>query len=244
MPTDASSILHELQIVEAQRAQRRAAPELNARVQAIKHYQQRRFSHTYADLLTKPRYAGATRFFLDELYGPQDFSQRDAQFARVVPTLVKLFAQEIVDIVGTLAQLHALSETLDSAMGMRLGQAEVNARGYIAAWQATGSAPERERQIALAHEVGASLDRLTRKPVLRHSLRMMRGPARAAGLGELQRFLECGFDAFKTMHGAQEFLALIDARERKLAQALFAAGSQGGKTGPASLTYALEQLPP
>ena len=31
------------------------------------------------------RYAGAARFFLDELYGPGDFSQRDAQFARVVP---------------------------------------------------------------------------------------------------------------------------------------------------------------
>ena len=67
----------------------------------------------------------------------------------------------------------------------------------------------------------AILDRLTRNPLVRHSLRMMRGPARAAGLGELQRFLESGFDTFKAMHGARDFLAAIGARERALAQALF-----------------------
>ena len=46
---------------------------------------------------------------LDELYGPQDFSDRDAQFARVVPALVRLFPQELVETVAVLARLHALS---------------------------------------------------------------------------------------------------------------------------------------
>ena len=53
----------------------------------------------------------------------------------------------------------------------------------------------------------------------------MRGPARAAGLGELQHSLESGFDIFKAMKGADEFIAFIAARERALAEALFAAGS-------------------
>jgi len=243
MPADASSILADLETVDAQRARRHAAPELSARVQAIKHYQQRRFSHTYSDLLASPRYAGAARFFLDELYGPQDFSQRDAQFARVVPAMVRLFPQEIVDTVGTLARLHALSETLDSGMGTRLERAEVDAPAYIAAWQATAGMAEREQQIALTLEVGASLDRLTRKPLVRHSLHLMRRPARAAGLGELQRFLECGFDTFKAMRGAQEFLALIGKRERELAAALFAANLQGEAGTDPSVTQALVRLP-
>ena len=42
---------------------------------------------------------------------------------------------------------------------------------------------------------------------------MMRGPAAAAGLGSLQKFLESGFDAFQTMRGADEFLKLITLRE-------------------------------
>jgi hypothetical protein len=70
-------------------------------------------------------------------------------------------------------------------------------------------------------EVGRSLDALTGNPVLRHSLRLMRAPARAAGLGTLQTFLEAGFDTFRGMRGADEFLRSIGTRERQLAHDLF-----------------------
>src|SRR5439155_330230 len=70
---------------------------------------------------------------------------------------------------------------------------------------------------------GDALDALTRNPLVRNSLRMMRSPARAAGLGELQNFLEAGFDAFRAMRGAREFLDDIGRRERALATALFSA---------------------
>jgi hypothetical protein len=50
----------------------------------------------------------------------------------------------------------------------------------------------------------------------------MRRPARLAGLGELHDFLQRGYDAFRTMGGASEFLNLIVGRERKLLEALFA----------------------
>ena len=49
----------------------------------------------------------------------------------------------------------------------------------------------------------------------------MRRPAHAAGLGDLQGFLERGFDAFARMKGAGEFLAIIEARERGLMRGLF-----------------------
>jgi hypothetical protein len=194
---------------------------LAGRVQAIKRYQQRRFELTHADLLAHPRYAGASNFFLDELYGPSDFTQRDAQFARIVPALARLFPAEVVATVQALAALHALSEQFDSAMGRTLVQDEVDRVRYAAAWQACGNAAGRERQIALMENVGRSLDALTRNPLLHHSLRLMRTPARAAGLGALQSFIEAGFDTFRGMRGADEFLQLIARRERELAAALF-----------------------
>ena len=61
--------------------------------------------------------------------------------------------------------------------------------------------------------VGSALDRYTRNPLLRASLRLMRGPAAAAGLGALQGFLERGFDTFREMRGAREFLDTV-ARPR------------------------------
>ena len=60
----AESLLKELRAVDAERARRAAAPELEARVQALKAYQQKRFAATYDDLLANQRYEAATRFFL------------------------------------------------------------------------------------------------------------------------------------------------------------------------------------
>lgn len=219
----AESLLNELRAVDAERARRAADPELDARVQALKTWQQRRFAHTYADLLATPRYEAATRFFLHELYGPGDYRQRDAQFARVIPTLTRLFPAEVVDTVAQLAQLHALSEHLDTRMGEHLLSPDVTAKEYAIAWRACGEPQARERQIALTMAVGESLDRLTRKPLLRQSLKLMRGPATLAGLGALQTFLETGFDTFRAMRGAAEFLSTVRHRESTLARDLFQA---------------------
>ena len=229
MPADSQTILAHLHGVAAERVKRHGAPALHAAVAAVKAYQQQRFAHTYVDLLASARYRGATQFFLDELYGPRDFTERDEQFARVVPALVRLFPQAIVDTVATLAELHALSEALDSATALQAtvddaaATPALDAPAYLAAWQATGRAADRERQITLLVDVGRSLDRITRNPLLRQSLRLMRPAARAAGLGDLQSFLESGFDTFKAMRGAGEFLETVETRERALARALFEA---------------------
>ncbi len=221
----AQEMLAHLSAVDAQRQLRNAEPGLNARVQSLKLYQQQRFSRTYADLLNTPRYEKATQFFLQELYGPGDFSRRDAQFARVVPALVRIFPAEVVATVAKLARLHAISELMDTRMAQQLGASPLNASSYIAAWQACGEALQRQLQIELTIAVGASLEQLTRKPLLRQALRLMRGPATAAGMSELQRFLETGFDTFREMRGATEFLQVVRQREEALAEALFKPGA-------------------
>lgn len=218
-----SNILQHLQGVERERQRRLADPVLGARVQALKRYQQQRFARSYADLLASPRYAAAARFFLEELYGPGDFSSRDAQFARVVPALVRLFPDQVVQTVARLAELHALSEGLDSAMALALRAEPWSAASYVQAWQAVGQPAQRQQQIELTLAVGLALDELTHKPLLRQALRMMRGPATAAGLADLQHFLETGFDTFKAMKGARDFLDTVRQREQNLAAALFAA---------------------
>ena len=217
----AESLLKELRAVDAERARRAADPALEARVQALKAWQQRRFAASYADLLAHPRYEPATRFFLHELYGPGDYRQRDAQFARVVPTLTRLFPAEVVDTVARLARLHALSEHLDTRMADHLMSADITAHEYGVAWRACGEPDSRQQQIDLTMAVGESLDKLTRKPLLRQTLKLMHGPAQMAGLGALQSFLETGFDTFRAMRGAAEFLATVKQREEALARSLF-----------------------
>jgi hypothetical protein len=203
------------------RAERAADPVLADRVAAIKRYQHDRFSGDYADLLASERFGEATRFFLNDLYGPVDFADRDAQFGRVVPAMARLLPDEVMQTVAQLAELHALSESLDQEMARYLDAGAIDDRSYRAAWLAVDRREDRESQLGLLISVGTSLDRHTRTPLLPAALRLMRGPARAAGLMQLQSFLERGLAAFVSMHGAQEFLATILGNERRVIDDLF-----------------------
>lgn len=222
----AQAIHDSLDAVARERA-RRAELGIEARVTQLKAFQQQRFRLAYTDLLATPRYAGAARFFLDELYGPRDFTRRDAQFQRIVRPLVRLFPCEVVDTVAQLARLHGLSEQLDTRMAQQLPDS-IGAADYVRAWQAVGDDAGRALQIRLTVAVGRALDVYTRKPLLRGMLHMMRRPAALAGLGELQKFLECGFDTFRGMGGAAEFLDTIRHREEVMAARLFAGDPDGG----------------
>lgn len=231
MNADGEDILASLNAVAAERARRAADATLAARVVTMKAFQHARFALSYADLLASTRYRNAAEFFLDDLYGPRDFTLRDTQFARIVPGLVRMFPKEIVGTVKALGQLHALSERFDTEMAVVDGAEPLDGAAYGRAWRAVGGPPERERQIALMLQVGQALDRYVRNPLLRHSLRIMRGPAAAAGLGALQAFLERGFDTFREMRGADEFLRTVATRERALAARLFAGEDAPTPTG-------------
>jgi hypothetical protein len=221
MNADGIAILENLDQVEALRKRRAADAAQRERVEAVKRFQHARFERTYRDLLSGGSRAAAARFFLEELYGPHDFSARDAQFARIVPGLVRVFPPEIVTTVRTLSELHALSERLDDALATHLSGPAITLADYRAAWRATAEPAAREHQVDLMLQVGSALHRYTRNPMLRGSLRLMRTPARLAGLAVLQQFLEGGFDTFKDLPDPPGFLQLIAGRERELISWLY-----------------------
>jgi hypothetical protein len=221
--------------VEALRRESRDLPEIGAAVTRVKRLQARRFEGTYADLLAGGPYSAAARFFLEELYSDRDYAERDAQFARIAGAVEKLFPRDVAETASALARLHALTESLDHDMARALGAAQGDeVARYVSAWKAVGRRTGRQQQLEAVVAIGAEMSRLTRLPGLRLMLRMMRGPASAAGLGSLQRFLESGFDTFATVAkgrgGADAFLATIRDRERRLMDVLFDADAVAGET--------------
>ncbi len=226
------------------RAQAKANTPLGLYVQQVKVLQATRFSGTYSDVLGDPQhdYAVAAQFFLTKLYSPADHSERDAQFVKIAGAIEKLFPAQVGALAVRLAQLHALTEALDVALAKTwadnakrehraMPAAHANqlqstaVEGYVQAWRRLGRRDDRERQLATVLDIGAALGRLTRTPGLRHLLRMMRGPARAADLADLQWFLEQGFDTFRALSGTRlgvaGFLELISSREAALLNQLF-----------------------
>jgi hypothetical protein len=221
VPGETQEIQRNLERVSELRAAREGDGSLARRVAAVKRHQHLRFSRDYAGLMEIPRYCAAARFFLDDLYGPADFADRDAQFGRVVPAMARVLPGEVMHTVAQLAALHALSEGLDQQMAQALRADEIDDRSYRAAWQAVGQRDQREAQLNLLLAIGMALDRHTRSRLLATTLRLMRGPAKAAGLAHLQSFLERGLAAFGAMRGAKEFLETIASNERRVIDEMF-----------------------
>jgi hypothetical protein len=58
------------------------APQFASRLQDLRAWQAARLARTYSDLSGDPRFARAIEFFLGDVYGPQDFTNRDRDVAR------------------------------------------------------------------------------------------------------------------------------------------------------------------
>ena len=201
---------------------RRGHPEYVEAKMALRAFQNRRFAHTYADLARNPRYQDAVAFFLYELYGEADMTARDSAIARVVPVMTKMLPAVALQTIRDALAFEVLSERLDSDVSRCLGDQPLDETTYAAAFVACGQRELRESQIAFVGDIGRALDRTTRWPMIKTSLKVMRAPARAAGLQTLQEFLESGYNAFAKMHGADEFLATIARRESAIVERLFA----------------------
>lgn len=236
-------------------AQLRRMPGASAAaVAAIKRFQRDRLAHEHEDLLQSPRYRLAARFFLDELYGIKDFSARDEELARMIPSMGRLLPAAALGAIADAVELDAISEQLDAAMAAAWDAAAGNAdpggraagaaalpaldeERYFELYRAVGLREVRARQIDLVEDIGRQLDRLVGTPFLYRILKGMEGPARLAGLGQMQAFLVSGFEAFKAMRGAEDFIRTVVTRERALMESAFAgAGRPGATRDPAAGT--------
>lgn len=191
------------------------------RLAEVKAWQSKRLARTYADIHAQARYREATTFFLDDLYGPKDFSGRDAAMLRIYPAMVRILPPGAVETAALAIEVDALSESLDRRLAAALTAGPLDEARYAAAYRKGATPAERSRQIDLIVAVGERLDRLVQKPLVFETLKLMRVPARIAGLEDLQGFLERGFASFRAMGGAGDFLATIAERERAISNALF-----------------------
>lgn len=214
----AATLRSHLEQLKSLRGPQASAPPA---LKELKAFQAARLARTYADIALQPRYRKATAFFLHDLYGPKDFSRRDDAMMRILPVMVRAMPAKGVEAATLAVELEALSETLDHQAASLLEPGPIDEEGYARAYRAASTPRERERQIELVMQVGGDLDGLVKKPLVYSTLKFMRRPARMAGLQDLQDFLERGFEAFRAMGGAHEFLEIVRARETAILNRLF-----------------------
>lgn len=190
-------------------------------------WQTQRLQRSFAGFLDDPARRPAAHFFLDDVYGDRDFSQRDADIARVMPMMTRLLPASTVATVADGIELGALTHALDLRMAQVLQRLAPRRHSldealYSDAYREVGLGRLRARQITLIDGIGQGLASALRMPGVAALLRLSRVPAKAAGLGDLQVFLERGFDAFAGLDDAQAFLSDIHHNESRAMTRLFA----------------------
>lgn len=193
----------------------------------VRRWQALRLEASFDHFLHDPQRRPAAQFFLSDVYNDHDFSRRDADIARVLPMMQKLLPAALLETVADAIELGLLTHAFDLRMAQRLSgigerRRRLDADLYAQAYRIAGLPRLRGHQIDLIARVGNGLGRAVRVPGIAMLLKLSRGPARAAGLAELQGFLERGFAAFGQLGDVRGFIAEIEQDERDVARRLFA----------------------
>lgn len=194
--------------------------QLLAPIQALQQWQCQRLLATHAELAQKPSYAKAMDFFVEELYGPKDFSQRDADLMRVIPKLAKALPNKAMHAIEQALWLNALSFDLDMAMAQALGDAPLNRESYALAYREVGRSDDRAQQIQIVAGLGEQLADVVKIPGIGLLIKLSRRPAKMAGLLSMHEFLQRGFEAFKDLGNVKAFIEPVIATETALNQQL------------------------
>jgi hypothetical protein len=221
------------------RANARRSEEATEARNSLRSWQAARLARTHADFLASPEYADAAKFFLSDLYGSTEIGNRDVLLQRVAPIMSKALPVSGLEAIADAIDLDALSESLDADMVAALGADidHADAASYGRAYRAIGRREDRVRQIDLIDHLGVSLENLAQQRFIGVALSAMRKPARLAGFGDLQAFLERGYEAFRKMKKVSPFLDTVVSRERAVSLALFAGDDsplEGGVAVPAA----------
>ncbi len=201
--------------------------DLSPEMQLLRQFQAERLKETYADLMESERYGRTTQFFLTDIYGAKDFSQRDADAEEAYNSMRKYLPDRLLTTMGKAVELNRLTKELDEQMLHILINDldmtdELTPEMYAEAYRIQDNYDERVTQLDLIMDIGQGVDNLTRIPMIGLILRASRRPARRAGWEALQDFLGTGFQTFKQMGGADEFLGIVAERERRILDQIFA----------------------
>lgn len=187
-------------------------------------WQQERLGCSFADLSEQEEYRPAIDFFLTEVYGGLDFRERDQDMEKVMPVMISFLPEPALVALSEAFELQAISLEFDERMAAYMaeqGLLRLDMAVYGQVYRACSDREGRERQILLIHKLGYDLDRLVRKSWINYLVRLMRGPAVAAGFGRLQTFLENGLGSFRALEDATWFVDVIYEREWSAMERLF-----------------------
>jgi hypothetical protein len=200
-------------------------PELLRRYERFVDWQLDYMLPFYEDLGATEDRAEAVNFFVSDLTGI-DISERDLEFAKVVPLMSRMLPNKALDAVATAMRLNARVLGINLSICRELYKeisidTEITEASYCSACRRASQLEECLELVHLTAEIGRDLDQLIRIPMIGLTLRAMRLPARLAGFGALQKFLERGYKTFNALQDVDQFLNDMTVRMNEVFTQIF-----------------------
>jgi hypothetical protein len=190
-------------------------------IRAVQAWQCKRLMTSHKKMYEQSKFKPAVEFFVNELYGPKDFSQRDKDIARVAPKMAKLLPETALQSLVSALHLNALSFELDFDIAKKLKDKDINRETYLEAYRACDNRNARQQQIYFIEVLGKDLAEVVKMRGISALLLLSRKPAKLAGVQALHEFIESGFKAFKKLGNVDDFILPIIHFEQGLMNQMF-----------------------
>jgi hypothetical protein len=164
----------------------------------------------FSDLLEPEGYSEAVDFIVSDLAGV-GVSERDRDIERATPVIVRSLPTQPLETAAAAVELNARALEINLGICRELlvdGELPpaITEKDYFIACRKVSSYEECMDLVKLATDLGETLKKLVRVPLIGGLLRTMRKPAHAAGFGALQEFLETGYLTFRRISDIDRFL--------------------------------------
>jgi len=197
---------------------------------ALQAFQSRRLNTTYHDLRQNPEYKNIAYFFFQKLYGPEDYEFRNTSMQTLHKAMDGRAPRGMINAVSMVIELHDLSDDLDNRMVDLMIEngfgADMNMVQYQSIYRQLDNYDERIRQIELSLKVTRVFYDLSRKWIVRFSLRTVRSVAHLLGIGKIMDFVFEGYTAFRVIHDIDYFIETVQKREKDWHAKMWQDGSE------------------
>ena len=186
----------------------------------------------FSDLLEPEGYAEAVDFIVSDLAGV-GVSERDRDIERAAPVIVRSLPSHPLQTAAAAVELNARALEINLGICRQLldgGElpTDIAEEDYLLACRAVSSLDECVELVYLAADLGETLKKLVKVPLIGGLLRTMRAPAHAAGFGALQEFLETGYLTFRRISDIDRFLDLLRVRMSEVFEHIYQSPISGG----------------
>lgn len=186
-------------------------PALMSCLQAVQAWQKQRMQNTHAQLFAEPNHVKIAAYFLNRLYGGDEFETLARQLERILPKAKKIeriVPKTAIETGNFGISLAVLAVQLDEAVAAYLlqNQLDVTATNMVKAYHACDQKAQREKQMALLSKLCYRLDKYVRSFMLKKAFDISKGAAYNHGFNALYDFLGEGFDAMKPIKSMEKFI--------------------------------------